>query len=163
MSFWRFDLGDPRLRLSRHIVFNFTQPEKSLLLLAPLAEAAGGLGLCRDAAGKPANVFTKADDPDYEKLLALVAAGKAKLDSIKRFDMPDFRPCGPYLREMKYYGVLPINHGNDDPVDPYDLDRRYWESLWYRVPVTPTGWPFRPGVRPSPTPSAPMSPRRMTP
>ena len=95
VSSWRFDLNDPRLRMSRHIVFNLTQPEKSLLLLAPLAESAGGFGLCRDEHGKPATVFTETADADYEKLLAMATAGKEYLDTIKRFDMPGFRPCPP--------------------------------------------------------------------
>ena len=50
--------------------------------------------------------------------------------------MPGFRPRPQYLREMKHYGILPADHADDGPVDPYDLDRRYWESLWYR-PATP--------------------------
>jgi hypothetical protein len=132
LSFWRFDIDDPLLKLSRHIVFNLTRPEKSLLLLAPLAEASGGLGLCRDAGGKPARVFADTQDPDYAKLLAMVTAGKDNLDAIKRFDMPGFRPRPQYLREMKRYGVLPLDHADDAPIDPYQLDRRYWESLWYR-------------------------------
>jgi hypothetical protein len=132
LSFWRFDIDDPLLKLSRHIVFNLTRPEKSLLLLAPLAEASGGLGLCRDAGGKPAAVFADTQDPDYAKLLAMVTAGKDDLDKIKRFDMPGFRPRPQYLREMKRYGVLPLDHADDAPIDAYQLDRRYWESLWYR-------------------------------
>ena len=49
-------------------------------------------------------------DPDYEKLLAMITAGKRSLAAIKRFDMPGFRPCEPYLREMKHYGILPADH-----------------------------------------------------
>ena len=93
----QFDLNDPRLRMSRHIVFNLTRPEKSLLLLAPLAESAGGFGLCRDEQGEPATVFSDTADADYKKLLAMVTAGKENLDAIKRFDMPGFRPCAAVL------------------------------------------------------------------
>jgi hypothetical protein len=136
LSFWRFDIADPRLKLSRHIVFNLTRPEKSLILLAPLAEKAGGWGLCRTAKDQPADVFADRSDPDYQKLLAMTAAGKANLDAIKRFDMAGFRPRPQYLREMRHYGILPPDTPDDAPLDPYDLDRRYWESLWYR-PATP--------------------------
>ena len=38
VSFWRPDMHDPRLLTSRHIVFNLTHPEHSLLLLAPLSQ-----------------------------------------------------------------------------------------------------------------------------
>ncbi len=138
VSFWYFDVNDPRLKLSRHLVFNLSRPEKSLLLLAPLAQAAGGWGLCRDAEGKPAAVFAGRDDPDYAKLLAMVAAGKANLDGIKRFDMPGFRPRPEYVREMIHYGILPPDAAADGAgLDVYALDRAYWKSQWYRVSDSP--------------------------
>ncbi len=131
ISFWRFRIDDPRLKLSRHIVFNLSRPERSLLLLAPLAPEVGGLGLCRDAEGRPASVFTASDDADYKALLAMVTAGKRNLDQIQRFDMPGFQPSPQYLREMRRYGVLSADHADDAAVDPYELDRRYWRSLWH--------------------------------
>ena len=133
ISFWRFDINDPRLKLSRHIVFNLSRPEKSLLLLAPLAEKSGGLALCRDKAGKAADVFADTTDADYRKLLAMAAAGKTNLDTIKRFDMPDFRARPQYLRELRLYGILPPDHPDDAKVDVYQLDEEYWQSLWYRT------------------------------
>ncbi len=133
VSFWRFDINDPRLRLSRHIVFNLTRPERSLLLLAPLSEEAGGLGICRRGEDRPANVFADTDDADFQTLLRMAAAGKENLDGIKRFDMPGFQPPWQYLREMRRYGVLPADHPDDAPVDPYELDRRYWQSLWHEA------------------------------
>jgi hypothetical protein len=148
ISFWDFDVKDPRLRMSRHIVFNLTRPDKSLMLLAPLAESAGGLGLCRGNPSSSANVFASAEDADYKTLLAMVTAGKEKLDAMRRFDMPGFRPCAPYLREMEHYGILPTNVSNDTPLDPYALDRRYWESLWYRPPALPAAAPLRPREMP---------------
>jgi hypothetical protein len=134
ISFWKMDIRDPRLPWSRHRVFNLTRPEKSLMLLAPLAPAAGGHGTCRAKGpdGKESAVFADAKDPDYLKILALCAAGKRRLDGIKRFDMPGFRPPEPYLREMKRYGILPAVPPPGQPVDPYPLDRAYWESFWYR-------------------------------
>jgi hypothetical protein len=50
--------------------------------------------------------------------------------------MAGFQPRPQYLREMRHYGVLPQDHPDDAPVDPYQLDRRYWESLWYRAVAT---------------------------
>jgi len=132
ISFWRFSIDDPRLKFSRHIVFNLSQPEQSLLLLAPLAPAGGGLGLCRDAAGQPAGVFAGTSDPDYQTLLQMAAAGRTELERIRRFDMPGFLPRPQYLRELRRYGILPPDHPDDAAVDPYELDRRYWESQWYR-------------------------------
>lgn len=132
ISFWRFSIDDPRLKYSRHIVFNLSQPEHSLLLLAPLADSGGGFGLCRDPAGQPAGVFADTSDADYQTLLQMVAAGQAELERIKRFDMPGFLPRPQYLRELRRYGILPPDHPDDAAVDPYQLDRRYWESQWYR-------------------------------
>ena len=40
---------DLRRRWSRHLMYNLTRPEKSLLLLAPLAKQAGGLEACGQA------------------------------------------------------------------------------------------------------------------
>jgi len=75
-------------------------------------------------------VFASLDDPDYRVLLAMVDAGRRKLEEVKRFDMPGFRPPREYLREMRRYGILPDTFDLDrDPVDPYELDRRYWDSF----------------------------------
>ena len=130
ISFWQPDFNDRRLRFARHIVFNLSQPEKSLILLAPLSEEAGGWGRCTEN-GKPANVFANTDDPDYQRLLSLTIAGKKQLDKIKRFDMAGFRPRTAYLREMKRFGILPSHQPTGKPIDPYALDQAYWRSLWY--------------------------------
>jgi len=133
VSFWRFSLDDPRLKLSRHIVFNLSRPERSLLLLAPLARGAGGLELCRTDEGQPAAVFHDTDDPDYQALLAMAAAGKTNLEQIARFDMPGFRPRPAYIREMKRYGILPTDLPTDAEIDIYATDRRYWDMFEYKA------------------------------
>ena len=135
VSFWQPDMADRRLKFSRHIVFNLSRPEKSLILLAPLDTKAGGFGLCKDAEGRPARIFTSADDADYRALLAMISAGRDHLARIKRFDMPGFRPRQEYLREMTRYGVLPADLPPDAPLNPYRIDQAYWRSLWY-APMT---------------------------
>jgi len=138
VSFWQPQMGDPRLNTSRHIVFNLSRPEKSLLLLAPLARSAGGWSLCRDPiSSQPAIVFSDTTDADYQALLAMCAAGRDQLARIKRFDMPGFRPRTDWVRELKRYGVLPATFQMGDPVDVYATEQRYWRSTWYQ-PVTPT-------------------------
>jgi hypothetical protein len=154
VSFWQPSLDDPRLNTSRHIVFNLSHPEKSIMLLAPLSERAGGWGLCRDPQTKePVTVFADSQDPDYQKLLAWCAAGQDRLERIKRFDMPDFKPRLDWVREMKRYGILPASAGPNDALDVYATERRYWESLWYRprsnraeVSSTPTQPTARAGI-----------------
>ena len=129
----RVDPKHPRTRLSRHLVYNLTRPEMSLLFLAPLAKAAGGYGMCRrEGQEVGAGVFDSTGDPDYRALLVAVEATKAHLEKIKRFDMPGFRPNRHYVREMTFYGVLPASLGEKDPIDAYATDEAYWRSLWHR-------------------------------
>ncbi len=133
LSFWTPDLKDPRLRNSRHVIFDLTRPENSLFLRAPLAKAAGGLGLCKNTNDVHAVVFASKEDPAYRALLAMIDAGRARLEEIGRFDRPGFRPRPEYLREMKRYGVLPATFDPDkDPVDCYAIDRLYWDSFIYQ-------------------------------
>ena len=133
VSFWRPDWDDPRLITSRHIVFNLSRPEKSLMLLAPLAESAGGWGICRDPKTKrPVTVFADTGDADYRKILALTVAGQEHLARVKRFDMPGFQPRRDWVREMVRYGVLPVGSElTAAALDPYAVEQRYWRSLWY--------------------------------
>jgi hypothetical protein len=133
------DFSDVRVRFSRHLFFNLSRPEKSLMLLAPLARDAGGLGLCRRRdqtaeANAAAAVFADTSDADYQRILALCRHGKRHLETIKRFDMPGFRPTASYIREMKRYGILPDSIANDAIIDVYATDRAYWRSHWW-----PTG------------------------
>jgi hypothetical protein len=130
ISFWRPEIPDRAQTTSRHIVFNLSRPDKSLLLLAPLAREAGGLGLCR----KPdqSAVIPGTNDADYAILLAMVTAGRDTLKRITRFDMPDFKPHPAYLREMVRFGILPQSTAPDARIDPYATDEAYWRSLWYR-------------------------------
>jgi hypothetical protein len=133
VSFWEPSMDDPRLNTSRHIVFNLSRPDKSLLLLAPLSPSAGGWGLCRDAkTHQPAQVFADTKDPGYQDLLALCAKGKQFLARDKRFDMPGFRPRADWVREMKRYGILPPDAQGDTITDVYAVEQAYWKSLWYK-------------------------------
>ncbi|MDR0390429.1 MAG: hypothetical protein LBH59_00865, partial [Planctomycetaceae bacterium] len=65
--------------------------------------------------------------------LAGIERAKLQLDTIKRFDMPDFQPRPEYIREMKRFGILPNDFDNTKtPVNCYDLDQKYWQSLWFK-------------------------------
>lgn len=134
-SFWMPDLKDDRIRRNRHIVFNLTKPEKSLMLLAPLAKSAGGHGTCREN-NKPAGegaVFTSTGDADYQAILAMCSAGQRRLGEMKRFDMPDFKPRPEWVREMKRCGILaPDADPAREPINVYAVERSYWESLHYK-------------------------------
>ena len=78
-------------------------------------------------------VFQSTDDADYQAILAHIEAAKKKLDEIKRFDMPGFKPNEHYVRELKRFGVLPRSFDPaTDPLDVYQTDKAYWRSMWYR-------------------------------
>jgi hypothetical protein len=140
MSFWRFNNNDSRLQYSRHRLFDFTNPAASMLLTVPLSEAAGGNenpAKTKDGKKLPRceKVFKTTSDPDYKAILALIAAGNKNLATIKRFDMPGFKPRPGYIREMKRYGALPNSYDREkDSIDTYAVDKRYFESLWYYPP-----------------------------
>lgn len=125
LSFWQPSFTDPRLRFSRHRLFNLTRPENSLMLKAPLAKEAGGLGLC-DVANE--GVFKTTGDPDYLSILAVSRRGQDVMQTRKRFDMPGYRPPEAYIREMKRYGILTQHFDpTRDPLDIYQIDRQYWD------------------------------------
>ncbi len=120
-----------------HLAYNLTRPEKSAMLLAPLARKAGGWGMQkRGGDGKPAGemveVFPDTNDPDYQAILKYIEVGRLCLEQNKRWDMPGFKPHPFYVREMKRYGILPesFDPASDD-VDVFEIDRRYWESTWH--------------------------------
>jgi cytochrome c553 len=118
-----FQLGESRLYQA---FCNMDHPEDSLLLLAPLAKSAGGLQLCGETP-----VFESTDDPDYQQILAAIQAAAKELQTVKRFDMPDFRPSRFYIREMQNYGLLPADLPADVPVNPYTTDQAYWRTFRY--------------------------------
>jgi len=118
---------DVRRRFTRHLFYNLTRPEKSLILLAPLSKQAGGYEVCGEA------VFSGTNETDYQTVLAAIRDAKEKLDQIKRFDMPGFRPRTEYVHEMKRYGILPTDSPDDAAIDVYATDRAYWRSHWHRA------------------------------
>jgi len=114
------------IRFSRHIIYNLNEPEKSTILLAPLAKEAGGYGLCKTGIIK-SPVFKTKSDKDYVVLLNAVTNSSEYLNSIKRFDMDGFVVRPDYFREMKKYGIIDENTLIQD-VNPYKADSIYWSG-----------------------------------
>ena len=112
-------------------LINLSRPEKSYLLLAPLAKEAGGLELCKE------KVFADTNDPLYQATLISIRQAHDRLQEGKRFDMAGFRPNQHYIREMQRFGFIPKDLPPDAPVDVYAVDRAYWDSFDYD-PVTQT-------------------------
>jgi hypothetical protein len=98
-----------------------------MMLLAPLAEEAGGYGTCKQAG---IGVFVDTDDPGYQSLLAMIRRGQEELQRARRFDMPGFRPSQHYVRVMTELGVLPRDLPDDAEIDVYATDEAYWRTFW---------------------------------
>ena len=80
-------------------------------------------------------IFDSPDDPDYQFILGQLQHAAGYMNTNKRWHMDGFRPNDEYIREMKRYGILPETFDvNSDPVDVYELDRKYWESFWHYPP-----------------------------
>ena len=117
--------NDPARMFDAGVLVDYTQPECSSILLAPLAKEAGGLGRCGRA------VFADKNDPDYKKVLASIESGKKLHDERPAWGMPGWKPNPQYVREMKRFGVLPESFDlAKDAFDPFAIDQAYWRSLW---------------------------------
>ena len=128
-----------RVNLPRHCwnLYNLSHPEKSMILLAPLPEEAGGYGWCQAEDGKPVAVFRNDQDPDFQAILRAVREAKVRQQKVGRFDMPGFRPNEHYVRWMKRFGILPASFNPaKDSLDPYETDQAYWRSLWHQPTAT---------------------------
>ena len=65
----------------RELLLNFTRPEQSRFLMAPLSKEAGGWGLCEGS------VFADTSDPDYQQVLAGLRKCHEEVASNPRVDM----------------------------------------------------------------------------
>ena len=128
-----------------HNQFNLSHPEKSLILLAPLAKEAGGYGWCKPGKekaedGKTKAVFQNTHDPDYQAILNAIQATKARQEKSGRIDTPRFPPSEHYIYWMKHYGILPESFDPaKDSFDPYETDKAYWRLLWHHPPTDKNG------------------------
>ena len=112
---------------------NLTKPEHSLLLLAPLAKEAGGLGWCRHKETTDrgeGRLFGSEDDPDYKALLAEVRKLQEACYPGGFHFQPGYRTNPIYIREMKRYGVLPADFDPETPIDPWQVDQNYYEQFY---------------------------------
>ena len=128
-------------------LYNLTRPEKSMILLAPLAKESGGYGWCKGKNGGPVVVFGNTADPDYQAILTAILAAKARQETFGRPGQPVFRPGDYYVRWMKRFGILSSRFdAAKDPIDVYETDQAYWRSLWHHPSAEQNG-PLAAAVR----------------
>ena len=117
--------NDPAQKYDWDVLVNFTTPEESAILLAPLAKDAGGYGSCGAA------TFADKEDPDYKKMLSAIHESKKRFAGRPQWGQEGWRPNPQYIREMKRFGILPESFDIEkDPFDPFVIDQAYWRSLW---------------------------------
>ncbi len=112
---------------------NYIDPENSPILKVPLAKSAGG-----SAGGKGAHpvIFKDKNDPDYKRLLAQISEGAKKIDKESPPIMSkNFRPSYGYVFQMQRCGILPKNWNPMTPVDPYEIDFKYFRWIEKNVSV----------------------------
>jgi len=116
--------NDPLRHYGWSVLLNATRPDKSAVLMAPLAKQAGGWGSCP-------NVFKTTNDPDYKRIAAACRTWQAEWLKAGRVGAPNFRVNHQYVREMVRFGVLTPGTV-PAKVDPFATDRKYWDLFTYR-------------------------------
>jgi len=117
--------NDPARKYDWEVLINFTNPEESAILLAPLAKSAGGYQSCGAA------VFADKNDPDYKKMLDAIQESKQRYTANPPWGQEGWLPNPQYIREMKRFGILPESFDiTKDPFDPFEVDQAYWRSAW---------------------------------
>ena len=113
------------------MLFNFTTPADSAILLAPLAKTAGGYESCGKA------IFADTADPDYQHMLTAINNGQRLFAQHPPWGQEGWQPNPQYIREMKRYGILPPAFDiTKDPFDPFATDQAYWRSAWPKPMVS---------------------------
>jgi len=113
-------------KIPADLLYNFSEPEESLALVAPLASDSGGSA---DGSAHPV-VFKDKSDPGYRAILAAIKAAAKSLAEKSPFEgSPNFRPQAGYIRKMKALGILPADTPDNAHIDPFKTDAMYFDWL----------------------------------
>ena len=106
-----------------HDIMEIFHDGGSAVLCAPLDAKAGGRA---GKGGHPA-IFKSRADPRYQTVLKAVQKAKNFVDSKNpRYDSPNYKPRGAYLRAMKRYGI--IGGENSENFSAFECDKKYWDA-----------------------------------
>jgi len=114
-------------KILKDLLYNLSEPEKSLVLTIPLAENAGG-------SAKPANshpvVFKDKNDPHYADVLNALRAASELLAKVSPFeDSPNFRTTAGYVEKMRFLKILPADFPHEGKLDARKADAAYFEHV----------------------------------
>ena len=127
----KFKRKDGKVRESKIIadlLYNFSDPESSLVLIIPLAKDEGGTAT-NNGDTHPV-VFKDKSDPNYKAILSAITAAKKSLEEKSPFcDSPDFRPTAGYIKKFKDLKILPKDFPLDAKMNPQKSDSMYFDWL----------------------------------
>ncbi len=113
------------LKIPVEAIYNYIDPENSPALLVPLAKSAGG-SASDDGKSHPV-IFKDKNDPHYKNMLAGVKQVSKDLDEDNPFlTSKNFRPAFGYIKQMQKCKILPKNWNPKTPLDPYEIDNKYF-------------------------------------
>ena len=111
------------------LLYNFSEPEKSLILTIPLAKSAGGSAEGLENKSHPV-VFKDKSDKNYAAILsAITAASKILKEKSPFCDSCDFRSTPGYVKKLKDLKILPPDFPLDGKIEPRKADSMYFEWL----------------------------------
>ncbi len=123
-------------RIIADLIYNFSEPEKSLALVIPLAKSAGGTaenaesGVSGNSKRTHPVVFKDKNDPNYIAILSAINAAAKTLKENSPFeDSPDFRPTAGYIKKLKDLKILPSDFPLNGKIDALESDAMYFEWL----------------------------------
>lgn len=113
-------------KMIKSYLYDFLNPDDSLVLLTPLAKEAGGLA---DGTKKTHPViFKDKKHPEFQKLDKNFREFVAQLRKDRPFQHEKhFRPTYGYMEMMKKCGIIPKDFPEDKPVDAMEIDEKYFK------------------------------------
>ncbi len=122
---WNVKKLSPKNRLCAHTVFNTKHPENSSILMAPLAQEAGG----RACKGGHSIIFKDKNDHRYKTILSAIIRAKKYIDEENpHYTSPNYEPKGAYLGALIRRGI--IKEGDNlKNFDAFKADKKYWEKV----------------------------------
>ncbi len=111
------------------LIYNFSEPEKSLALVVPLAKSVGGTAEGIEKSSHPI-VFKDKNDSNYIAILnAIKAAAKILKEKSPFEDSPDFRPTAGYIKKLKDLKILPPDFPLNGKIEAQKADAMYFDWL----------------------------------